>query len=237
MLEQLSAVAALQATQEPPPRPQLVTDAALQTPLAQQPLGQDCALQIQAPPMQTVPLPQGGPLPQVQAPATGSQPSLVAALQATQPRPPTPHAVATGTWQTLPAQQPPGHDCALQTQAPPTQVVPAAQPGPAPHRHSPAAEQVSARAGSQVTQAAPPVPQAAVDGVAQEEPEQQPPGQFMGLQSLHTPPAQMRPPQLWQSAPTVPQAVLLVPVRQTLPEQHPLEQEVASQTHAPAAQR
>ena len=54
---------------------------------------------------------------------------------------------------------------------------------------------MSARAGSHATHAAPPVPQVTVDDVAQVDPEQQPLGQFMVLQSLQAPPAQIRPAQ------------------------------------------
>ena len=99
------------------------------------------------------------------------------------------------------------------------------------------AAQLSARVGSQATHAAPPGPQVAVDGVAQVEPEQQPPGQFVVLQSLQTPPAQIRPAQSWQAAPPAPHALLAVPVRQVVPEQQPLGHDVRSQTHAPLTQR
>jgi hypothetical protein len=99
------------------------------------------------------------------------------------------------------------------------------------------AAQLSARVGSQVTQAAPPSPQVVLDGAAQVEPEQQPPGQLVVLQSLQTPPPQMRPAQFWQTAPPLPQLLLLVPARQVVPEQHPLGHEVRSQTQAPLTQR
>lgn len=99
------------------------------------------------------------------------------------------------------------------------------------------AAQLSARDGSQVTQAAPPSPHAVVDGALQVVPEQQPPGQFVVLQLLQTPPAQMRPAQSWHAAPPAPHALLAVPVRHVVPEQQPLAQEVLSQTHAPLTQR
>jgi hypothetical protein len=95
---------------------------------------------------------------------------------------------------------------------------------------------LSARVGSQVTQAAPPDPQVVVDFMAQVEPEQQPLGQFVVLQSLHTPPVQMRPAQFWHRPPPLPQIVSLVPARQVVPEQQPLGQDVRSQTHAPVTQ-
>jgi hypothetical protein len=124
----------------------------------------------------------------------------------------------------------------LQTQLPATQIVPAPQAAPAPQWHAPSA-QPSARVGSQVTHAAPPEPQVLVDGAAHVEPEQQPPAHVVALQSLHTPPAQMRPLQSWQAAPPLPQLVLLVPAAQVVPAQQPLGQEMPSQTQAPARQR
>jgi len=96
---------------------------------------------------------------------------------------------------------------------------------------------LSARVGSQATHAAPPVPQVTVDAVAQVDPEQQPLGQLVVLQSLQTPPAQIRPAQSWQAAPPAPQALLAVPVKQVVPEQQPLGHDVRSQTHAPLTQR
>jgi hypothetical protein len=193
--EQLSAVVRSQATQEPPPTPQLAIESGTQAPLAQQPFGQDSALQRQTPPTHVVPLLQLPLLPHAQVPVSGSQPSLVAGSQATQLLPPTPQVAAAAVRQAPPPQHPPGHDCAVQTHAPAWQAVPAAHPGFAPHRQSPAAAQLSARVGSQVAQAAPPDPQDVVDGAAQVTPEQQPPGQFAGVQLLHTPPEQMRPAQ------------------------------------------
>lgn len=85
--------------------------------------------------------------------------------------------------------------------------------------------------------AAPPRPHVAVDGAAQVEPEQQPPGQFVVLQLLQTPPEQMRPAQSWQAAPPLPHALLAVPATQVVPEQQPLGHDVRSQTHAPLTQR
>jgi hypothetical protein len=99
------------------------------------------------------------------------------------------------------------------------------------------AAQLSARVASHATHAAPPTPQVAADDAAQVEPEQQPLGQLVGLQSLQAPPAQIRPAQSWQAAPPAPHALLAVPVRQVVPEQHPLGQDVRSQTHAPLTQR
>lgn len=124
----------------------------------------------------------------------------------------------------------------MQTQVPFEQIVPAPQARPAPQWQPPAA-QVLARVGSQVTHAAPPKPQVFIDGIAQVEPEQQPPGHVVALQSAHAPPAQMRPLQSWQAAPPLPQLVLLVPATQVVPEQQPPGHEMPSQTHAPDTHR
>jgi hypothetical protein len=130
--EQLSAVVRSQATQVPPPTPQLATDSGMQVPLAQQPLGHDWALHRHAPPTHSEPLPHEEALPQVHAPVTGSQPLLIAGSQATQLRPPIPQAAAAGTRHTPAAQQPLGHDSGVQTQAPAWQDVPAPQAALAP---------------------------------------------------------------------------------------------------------
>jgi hypothetical protein len=222
----------------PPIVPQAVSDAGLHAPFAQQPPGQDWALQTHAPLTQVVPAPQTAPLPQRQAPVKGLQPSARARSQATQAAPPRPQLASVGATQTPPLQQPLGHEAASHTQAPATQLVPAPQATPAPQRQLPEAPQLSARAGSQVTQAAPPVPHAIADpAVVQVEPEQHPPGQLAALQSAQAPPAQAPLAQLWQAAPPVPQAAALLPGRQVLPAQHPPGQEVRSQTHAPPTQR
>jgi hypothetical protein len=96
---------------------------------------------------------------------------------------------------------------------------------------------LSARVASHATHAAPPVPQVTADDVAHVDPEQQPLGQLVVLQSLQTPPAQIRPAQSWQAAPPAPHALLAVPVRQVVPEQQPLGHDVRSHTHAPLTQR
>ena len=235
--EQLSAVAGSQVTQVPPPVPQVPRPAVTQLPDAQHPLGQDWALHTQAPATHTVPAPQGGPLPQAQVPVVASQVSLVAGGQAPQAPPPVPQVAGAGTWQAPPAQHPLAHEVALHTQAPATHTVPAPQAAPAPQWHSPVAAQLSARAGSHITQAAPPMPHEAVDGPTQVEPEQHPCGQVVGLQSAQAPPAQMRPAQSWQAPPALPQLVPVVPGRQVAPAQQPLGHDVRSHTHAPARQR
>jgi hypothetical protein len=236
--EQLSAAIGLHARQVPPRVPQAAREAGLHTPLAQQPVGQDCALHTQAPLTHRAPVPQAAPLPQRQVPVVELQPSAIAGSQFTHAVPPTPQvAVVWATHWPL-EQQPFGQDCALQVQVPATQLVPALQAGLAAQRHAPMTEQLSAREGSHVTQAAPPDPQAPVDpALVQVDPEQQPPWQLPGLQSAHAPPRQSPLTQGWQAAPPVPHAALSVPARQLVPEQQPVGHEVLSQTQVPPTQR
>ena len=236
--EQLLAVIGLHARQVPPRVPQAAREAGLHTPLAQQPVGQDCALHTQAPLTHLAPLPHAALVPQRQVPVIVLQPSATAGSQFTHAPPPTPQVVTDWATHWPPEQQPFGHDCALHVQVPPTQLVPALQAGLAPQRHAPITEQLSAREGSHVTQAAPPDPQAAVEpALVQVDPEQQPPWQLVALQSVHAPPRQSPLLQAWQAAPPVPQAVLSVPARQLCPEQQPFGHEVLSQTHVPFTQR
>lgn len=138
--------------------------------------------------------------------------------------------------QVLPlAQHPFGHEAASQTQLPATQLLPALQAALAPHWQAPVAPHMSARAGSQVTHAAPPPPQVVALAMLQVGPEQQP-SQLPGLHALHTPPVQGPPPQSWHCAPPVPHRAGSVPGWQTFPWQHPVAHEVESQTHVPPTQ-
>jgi hypothetical protein len=68
-------------------------------------------------------------------------------------------------------------------------------------------------------------------------PEQQPFGQFAGLQLLHTPPEQTPSAQLWQTWPTTPQASSALPGRHVSPEQQPFGHEAPSQPQRPLMQR
>jgi hypothetical protein len=77
--EQLSAVVRSHVTHVPPPTPQVASELGVQMPLAQQPVGQVCALQTQIPEVQAEPLPQDALPPQVQLPVAASQPSLILA--------------------------------------------------------------------------------------------------------------------------------------------------------------
>jgi hypothetical protein len=92
-------------------------------------------LQTQVPETHWAPLPQEGFPWQVHVPVVTSQPSLFFASHAIHALPPMPQASAVGAWQTPAEQQPLGHDCALHTQAPPTQAVPAPHVGFSPHWH------------------------------------------------------------------------------------------------------
>jgi hypothetical protein len=99
-------------------------------------------------------------------------------------RPPVPHATSlVPARHDPPEQQPDAQETPSHMQAPPTQCRPWAQAGPAPHWQLPPAEQASAPT-SQVMQAPPPAPQLARVGAWQIPPEQQPPGQEAGPQSV-----------------------------------------------------
>ena len=63
------------------------------------------------------------------------------------------------------AQQPSGHEVASHMQAPSTQCCPVPQDAPSPHMHTPLPEQVSALVVLHFLQAAPPVPQVAMETV------------------------------------------------------------------------
>jgi hypothetical protein len=191
----LSAVAESQATQVPPFLPHAPMIGETHAPLEQHPFGQDSALHKQAPPLHAVPAPQTAPVPQRQVPVMGSHPSAAVESQAVQAPPPVPQVAAAGTTHVAPLQQPFGQDTGLHVQLPIRQLVPAPQEAARPQRHSPEVEQLSAREGSHVTQAAPPLPQAAADPVVQVEPEQQPLPQLVAVQSAQAPPEQTRPAQ------------------------------------------
>jgi hypothetical protein len=162
----------------------------MHTPLAQQPFGHEASLQVHVPPSHTVPGPQGALVPHMHAPVAASQVSALAAGQATQATPATPHVLVDRAWHAPPEQQPFGHDVASQTQLPPTHRFPVPQAGWAPQLQVPAAEQLSARAMSHDTQAAPFVPQVTSVGMLQFGPEQQPSGHEVAVQLLQTPLAQ-----------------------------------------------
>lgn len=132
----------------------------MQVPFEQHPIGHDVKSQMQFPDAQWVPAEHAAAMPHLQAPVTRSQESAVTAEQAVHAAPPTPQALGDATMQVFPlAQQPLGQEAASHTQAPATQLLPAPQAGLAPHKQAPDAPHMSARAGSQLTHAAPPPPQ------------------------------------------------------------------------------
>ena len=109
-----------------------------------------------------------------------------AAPQLTHAAPPIPQVVTERELHALPAQHPVGQLVASQMQLPPEQRWPAAHCALLPQPHAPFVQR-SARTGSQLTHAAPPVPQAATSGGATHvSPLQQPLGQLVALQR-HTP--------------------------------------------------
>jgi hypothetical protein len=231
--EQVSAVFGSHAAQAPPEAPQAANERISQTPLAQQPLVHPVASQTQPPLAQCIPEAQAGPEPHWQAPP--AQESAVTASQARQAAPPLAQVETESVRQVLPLQQPEGQETESHTQAPPTQCCPA-QGGLVPQAQLPSAAQLSAAIGSQVLQAAPPVPQALAVGVVQVGPEQQPPPQLVELQVVHTPWLQSPGRQLWHDAPPVPHWSAVPPGRQVVPEQQPAHDE-ASQRQAPPEQR
>ena len=157
--EQLSERAS-QATQVAPAVPQLPSARVRQVVPLQHPLGQEVASQTQLPEvLQRWPAVQGAPLPQAQAPLVLHWLALLPS-QAAQAAPLTPQVASAGALHTPPLQQPPGHEAASHTQAPPLHRCPLAQGGPPPQRQAPCSEQVSALSGSQATQMAAPIPHA-----------------------------------------------------------------------------
>lgn len=138
--EQLSARMGSQAVHAAPGAAQVAVVRGKQVAPEQQPVRQVTALH----PVQTPP--SHAPVPQLwQAP------------------PAAPHAVAEFPgWQTFPAQQPDGHDAALQTQVPPTHSWPGGHAADPPQRHTPALVQSSA-VGPQFVQVPPAVPHCDVD--------------------------------------------------------------------------
>jgi hypothetical protein len=129
----------------------------------------------QAPPTQCCPAAHAAPLPQRQAPAV-EQPSAVSALHTAQAPPLAPQLPNSRGLHVVAAQQPPAQEVASQTQPPLRQRWPETQAEPPLHWQSPAGEQLSASAGSQVTQAAPAAPHFDSERIWQDPPKQQPDG-------------------------------------------------------------
>jgi hypothetical protein len=156
--EQLSDRAS-HVTQVDPALPQALAARAAQVVPLQQPLGHDVASHTQAELTQRWPPAQAGPVPQLHSPEAPHRSALLVS-QATQLVPLVPQVARVVGLQRLPAQQPPAHEVASQTQAPATQRWPAWQEAPPPHRQAPVGEQVSAFEASQAIQAAAPAPHA-----------------------------------------------------------------------------
>ncbi len=232
--EQLSALLGSQATQAFPLVPQLPSAGEVHVEPEQHPFGQEVELQTHAPPEQTWPAPQGGPVPQVHAPDV-EQVSALVGSQAMHAEPLVPQVISELMSQTAPAQQPVGQFAGMQPlQTWFMQVCPVGQ----------------------VWHADPPVPQAVIPVPGRQlAPEQQPFGQDVPLQMhwpplqscpephaaplphVHTPPVHPSPvlPHATHAAPAVPQ-LLAEGVSHTLPLQQPLGQEAALQTHWPPTQ-
>jgi hypothetical protein len=95
--------------------------------------------------------------------------------------PPKPQLATAGVLQMLPEQQPVRQDRTSHTQLPAAHRCPTLQAALAPQAQPPAAVQVSATAGSQVTQATPAAPHRASERDTQVAPSQQPLGHEVAL--------------------------------------------------------
>jgi hypothetical protein len=236
--EQESALIGSQATQATPPVPHVPADGELHVLPVQQPVVHVEAQLPHTPPVQVSPVPHG-----VQA------------------APPVPHAPVEGAvLQALLAQHPEAQEVASQTHAPPTQCWPAAHAAPLPHAQLPPLLHESARTASHATQAvpvAPAVPHCESDCAWHTPPTQQPSGhdeesqtqplpvqccpaaQAAPVPHLQVPPVQESDScasQATHEAPPVPH-VPVPDVVQVVPLQHPVGQDIASQTHCPPRQR
>jgi hypothetical protein len=239
-----------QATQAAPPAPHAPGRLpGWQTLLAQQP-AHEVPLQTHWPLTQARPGLQGALLPHWQAPL--AQVSATLGSHGEQAPPPAPQVTTDGESQVVPAQQPLGHDCALQTHLPLTQRCPATQAWPPPQVQAPLA-QASASDGSQVEQPFPATPQAPSDGRLHVAPLQHPVGHETPSHT-HWPPKQRCPiaqgaplphlqapvtqesassgSQAMQAAPPMPQ-VITDGGLQELPVQHPFMQVCAHPVQAP----
>lgn len=153
--EQLSAVIVEQLWQLPPLGPQVETVGAVHWLPLQQPLGHEAILQTQPPRPHTWPGPHSASVPQRQAPVAEQAFALLTS-QALHIAPGAPHEVPeVGFTQTLPMQQPPGHDVWSHTHVVFTQRRPLPHAPVAPHWQAPMLEQRSAFAVSQPTHAFP----------------------------------------------------------------------------------
>ena len=142
----------------------ILVDPGRHTPPSSQQPGHELASQTQAPAAQRVPAGQACVPPQRQRPPPPHE-SAAMGSQAMQVSPAVPHDATDAIMHAPPRQQPLGQEVALQTQAPLTQMVPAAHAALAPHRQVPvAASHALAERATQLVQATPAMPQAANAG-------------------------------------------------------------------------
>jgi hypothetical protein len=131
--------------QDPPAVPHVAGTCGWHVLFWQQPLGQDAALQTQAPPTQACPCGQADPDLQTQLPLAAHVSALIP--QAEQAPPAAPHARADGVVHVWPEQQPLGHVVPLQfAHEPPLQM----RPPQSPHRAPPAPQRCGSLPGSHV---------------------------------------------------------------------------------------
>jgi hypothetical protein len=165
---QLAEVQALQTPlmHVPPPQfrhlPPPVPHAAGSVPTTQlepeqQPPAHEAPSQTQVPSLQRAPSVHIGPVPQRHTPFCVQPSALIP--QSRQADAPEPQVPTVGVRQIFPSQQPLGQDLESQIQLPDEQRWPAAQAGPAPQPHEPAAVQLSATVGPQSAHVPPAAPQ------------------------------------------------------------------------------
>ncbi len=228
----------MQFEQDAPPGPHaaLLCDAkGTQVVPEQHPLGQLVALQAQLLPTQAWPAAQAMPLePHTHEPLVQALALIPHVAQEPPLWPQSLKVVPARHWLLMPAPalQQPAHLVGSHTQTPPEHNSPAPHIAPLPHLHAPP-EQLSARAMSHATQAAPLVPQAAnVEDVMQLPLLQQPLGQVVLLHAPHAPLAQGSAPQFWQAAPLTPHVICAEATHWLEPLQQPVQPLVASHTQA-----
>jgi hypothetical protein len=157
----LSALVVSHAMHASPPTPQAASERALQVGPEQHPL-----VHVVAHPLHT-------PLVHVSTPG-----------QAWHSAPPLPHSPGTSPErQSVPAQQPMGHERPSQTHFAFRQCCPAAHAAPVPHWHAPVAEQLSAVTGLHATHAVPLPPHAVTEGGVHVAPEQHAEGHDVASQT------------------------------------------------------
>ena len=225
-----------QAMHASPPEPHRSREGIRQTSSAsQQPVGHDVASHTHAPMSQRWPAEHAAIEPHWHVPAEEQLLETVAS-QATQVPPPVPQVVTSRVRQSVPSQQPLGHEVSSHTQRPAAQRCPGSQGGPSPQRHSPVTQR-PARIESQGMHASPAGEQAESACGLQTEPEQQPSGHVIELHDEQIPASQVSPSaQAEHSEPPVPHSEGESPGRHSSPAQQP-SQDIVSQTQASPLQR